>query len=246
MTNGLIRKSEFRGRNPKPRTHTFSVLPETSRLKVRLWGAGGGGGSAEAIDIQERLAAGGGGGAGGYAETNILNPESSYEFFLAIGGAGGVNGDGHDAEQSWFSSTDLLFANGGEGGKKSHSTGPTPCVNGEGGVGGAGGGSLAEISGTGGAGNMGFGGLGAGVECATIMGGQGGTISSGSAPQILRSTICGSNYQCVFNGELGWEYGTGGGGARWFGLADIISHDDILLIGGNGAPAYLLLEEYRS
>lgn len=41
--NTLLKVSEFSGLYPQPKIQTFTVLPETRILQVRLWGAGGGG-----------------------------------------------------------------------------------------------------------------------------------------------------------------------------------------------------------
>ena len=138
---------------------TFTPSATTSKVYVKVWGAGGGGGGGGA-------AAGAGGGAGGYSEGMVtVTPSSGVTVTVGAFGTGS-----------------LTTVNGVAGGASSFAGGTTPAgAGGSGGIyggtgptaGGAGsGGTLNVTGGSGGATNTTFGGNGGGA-----FGGNGGAFA---------------------------------------------------------------------
>lgn len=147
-------------------TSTWTVPPNVSHVKARVWGAGGGGGG------NYRQGASGGGGGGGYAEQIVaVTPGASITVIIGTGGIGGGN-----------SSVSASANNGGSGGSSSFG----PYVSATGGVGGFG--TVIGESSVGGVGGQGYGnslvisgGTGHSGFCVgfTGLGGGGGTAGQG-------------------------------------------------------------------
>ncbi len=107
---------------------TFTVPANTTKVRVRVWGAGGGGGSTNAVG-----ASGGGGGAGGYAEgIYSVTPGQSIAVTIGAGGAAAATNSSNDGSPGGSSSFgSYCSATGGQGGH-SYSTGATGGTGGTG------------------------------------------------------------------------------------------------------------------
>lgn len=217
---GILNIATF-GALPIEEEQLYTTPLNTVYLKVMLWGAGGGGGGAQALQNNsargKSVAVGGGGGGGGYAEGFILNPATSYPFFLAQGGNGGVgNSPGVTANDSYFGVTEF-FAGGGKFGSPSGSSTSTPALRlAQGGVGGQGGGTLASVTSTGTAGSQGV-----GLDITllpvaqfpqqtlhiAVNGGRGGSGSAYSGSTQVTTSVC-----SAINGPPATNYGGGGAG----------------------------------
>lgn len=90
-----------------PGSGTYTRPSEVRALRIRAIGGGGGGGGGATYG-------GGGGGAGGFGETWITSPASSYNYTVGAGGAGGPpGGNGGSGGTTSISS---IVANGGNPG----------------------------------------------------------------------------------------------------------------------------------
>jgi hypothetical protein len=159
---------------------TYNKPANVIALLIRAIGAGGGGGS------NGTTYNGGGGGSGGYGESFITSPASSYPYTVGAGGSGGVFGvSGGDGNSGGATTIAGISAGGGSGGRGGDS-------NSGGGAGGTTSGADINVKGSGGSGGS------------NIAGGAGGGSVLGGAGHGAGT---GGN-----NGGSG-TFGGGGGGA---------------------------------
>lgn len=146
---------------------TFTTDANTTRVLVKVFGAGGGGAGGTAV------LAGAGGGAGGYCEGfQTLAVSTGYAVVIGGGGAGGAtNTNGSSGTITTFTGTATFTANAGAGG----------VVNSNGGAGGTASGATLNISGSGGqSASTGLGGNGGATFSAGIGGNSGGANQPGA------------------------------------------------------------------
>jgi hypothetical protein len=117
-----------------PGSGTYTKPTNVTRLLIRAIGGGGGGGGGGSS------ARGGGGGSGGYGESFITSPASSYSYTVGAGGAGGIY---NSTNGSAGGATTIagISAGGGSGGQ-------TPVNGNYGGSGGVTGGANINVPGT--------------------------------------------------------------------------------------------------
>lgn len=72
-----------------PGTHSWTVPPKVTKIKVKIWGAGGGGGTGWRDEKDDENRGGAGGGGGGYAESDIIvEPNTTFSILVGAGGRG--------------------------------------------------------------------------------------------------------------------------------------------------------------
>ncbi|WP_446678255.1 glycine-rich domain-containing protein [Achromobacter animicus] len=199
---------------------TFSSLPATSKVRVRIVSGGGGGGGTEGNGTGAR-STGGGGGGGGHAASILDAPLSAIPVTVGAGGAGGsATGAGQGGTGGTSSFGALLTATGGAGGAKGLTTTGFPLII----FGGTGGfGSLGNLL----TGRGGNGGDGYTLSAAIGVSGEGGFSSIGQ----------GGGKTGITTGDTASTPGGGGGGAAAAPSSGGFN-------GGAGAAGVVIVEEY--